>query len=225
MHRHSERMNQELKDYKKKLETVEEEFQKFKKESNIESSRLVQHYEQRILVLLKSGITSVDPQVLSTEERWEVLRDAISGLEKKQDKETKAIDRRSIKQESGMLGHTQSEYKRATNRVKREHRRTRVIRTEDVEPFRDHKNIAEDIEKSPSRVGMGSDYKEPPTPVDKNDTDWVNPWARTPLKTKNRSDVSFLKKDNLKRASKRSSRPRLAVTQEAANMSSNYENE
>ena len=40
--------NQELKETKKKLEDLEEELQKFKRDSSIESGNLIQYYEQRV---------------------------------------------------------------------------------------------------------------------------------------------------------------------------------
>lgn len=204
-------LTQEIKDYKKKLDALDEDFKLYKKENNNETSRLIQHYEQRILILLKSGIQN--PECIA-DERFDLMMEQIKSMEKKMDKPNRAvkIERRSVRrsvaqadsnQENQHHSHRESllgqasEFKR-TQRIKRDHRRTRVIRAEDVEPlkerFRDEA-IKEERAVSPTMEDPGSpSSRVPPTPNadDKNkDPDWVNPWIRTPLKAKTRSNNSF----------------------------------
>lgn len=216
---------QELKEANKKREALEEEFKLYKKENNTEMNNLIKHYEQRILILLKSGIQSAD---CDNDERISLIMEQLKSLEKKSLK----TERRSIKQEAGILGHPHStEYgvKRA-QRLKRDHRRTRVIRTEDVEPIKNRMNaMSEEIEQSPSASPSAPNDQVPPTPDDKDkDPDWINPWIRTPLaaKARNNNFGTYIKKDNTRKMSKKSSRTRLLPTtlEHAMNLSSNDEN-
>lgn len=240
-------LTQEIKDYKKKLDALEEEFKLYKKENNNETSRLIQHYEQRILILLKSGIQN--PECVA-DERFNLMMEQIKSMEKKMDKPNRQvkIERRSVRRSvaqndanaenqhhshrESLLGQA-SEFKR-TQRIKRDHRRTRVIRAEDVEPLQDRfrdEPIKEERAVSPTAEDPGSpSCRVPPTPNadDKNkDPDWVNPWIRTPLGAKTRSNNStYLRK--APRLSKKSSRTKLLpTTLEQANFSDteNAENE
>lgn len=111
-------------------------------------------------------------------------------------KKRASVGQRSFKPEDSVLGQKTSS---RINRQKRDrdHRRTRVIRSEDiVEPLRNISNFtARDaiLEHSPPPADSQESDFVPPTPYDNKlkDPDYVikdvadekdeNPWARTPL--------------------------------------------
>ncbi len=144
------------------------------------------------------------------------MMEQIKNMEKKIDKterqvkieerrrSTRRSDRENI-QENHLHHHRESllgqvsDFKRS-QRIKRDHRRTRVIRSEDVEPLQERfreESIREERNVTPTFVIKEEDpfspsCPVPPTPDDKNkDPDWVNPWIKTPLKAKSRSNNSF----------------------------------
>jgi hypothetical protein len=94
---------------------------------------------------------------------------------------------------ASMLHRGELEHKR-TQRLKRDHRRTRVIRTAELEPA--DENIKPESAMNggiakPETILEQSPYSKSPscdltaTPDDKSkDPDWVNPWVRTPLAVK-----------------------------------------
>jgi kinesin family protein 4/21/27 len=81
-------LNYELKEYKKKTESLEEELNRTKKSNNAEISDLTSHYEQRIYDLIRTSALS-DPNC-STDERYNTLFEHIQTMSYRQEKQKSA---------------------------------------------------------------------------------------------------------------------------------------
>jgi len=154
------RLTNEIKELRRKFEAIEAEFSKFKKTSANDLDRNTQYYEQRILCLLKTNVN--DPSY-TEDEKFRLLAEQVNLLEKSYDK-----TRTTSGNQSALNDCTNGDYKRDL-KLKREMRRTRVIRTIKQEAS----NQCQTIDESPFASPAVPDNSE-------KDPDW----HMTPLKSK-----------------------------------------
>jgi hypothetical protein len=159
----SNSLNSEIKELKRKYDIIQDDLSRSNKLHATELDNISQNYEQRILYLLKTNVT--DLVSYTVDEKFNILAQQIDLIERKLNRE----DNPSVYLKDA----TNREESKRNNKLKREMRKTRVIRTS---------VFKSDLQNSYEAIPENSPFASPMAVDDDRvkDPDWIN----TPMRIK-----------------------------------------